>query len=92
MELSLSNLMVRRVLICFADMQQYSLSEVVTEYNQKYPGFTLMSEQVAKPILDFLVAGGYIEYEILSYTTEPIPQTKFFRLAILGSHELYRRR
>ncbi len=92
MELTLSNLMVRRVLICFADMQQHSLSELVVEYNQKYPGFTLMSEQVTKTILDFLVDNGYIEYEILSFTTEPIPQTKFFRLATLGSHELRRRR
>jgi DNA-binding PadR family transcriptional regulator len=92
MELTLSNLMVRRVLICLADMQQRSLTELVVEYNKKYPGFELMGEQVAKAILTFLVAEGYVECEVLSFTTEPIPQTKFYRLAALGLYELNRRR
>jgi DNA-binding PadR family transcriptional regulator len=92
MEFTLTNLIVRRVLICLADMQQHSLSELVREYNQKYPGFTLMGEQVASGILASLVTDGYVEYEILSYTTEPIPQTKFFRLTALGFYEFNRRR
>jgi DNA-binding PadR family transcriptional regulator len=90
-----SDLKVRRVTHCLADMRRRSLAEVTSEYNRKYPpGFTFftMSEVEVKRILDSLVVHGYVRFEVLTFTNEPIAPTKFYTLTSSGIQNLNRKR
>jgi DNA-binding PadR family transcriptional regulator len=79
--------------MCLADSKRRSLSEVTGDYNKRYPALIMkMNERTMRGILTFLEESGCVASEVLSFTTEPIPQTKFFRLTTLGFHELHRRR
>jgi hypothetical protein len=81
--------------MCLQDGRRRSLTEVTHEYNKRYPpafGLFPMKERVIQSILGTLEGENAIKSEILSYTTEVIPQTKFFSITNAGFQEVSRRR
>ncbi len=95
MTLTLADLKVRRVLECLADFKRRSLKEVTARYNERYPpalGLFKVSEKTVKALLDFTVETTCVRTEILSFTSEPIPETKFYSLTASGIQTLSKRR
>lgn len=82
---------VRGVLWCLSDGRKKSLTEVTFAYNQRFPPPLLglkRGEGRVKKALESLIEHGFVEAEVLSFTTEVIPETKHYSITQLGLHYL----
>ncbi len=75
-------------------IQRWAAPELTSEYNRMYPPGILqpiLKEEIIKKILIFLEEQSMVESELLSFTNEPIPVTKFYSITNIGFQEIHRR-
>lgn len=88
MAYSIIDIQVRRVLECFRNSKResfgrFSLKEVTTEFNQRYPPSLVnkiigikVAEQDILQILNFLVSQKLLEKQLFSFTDQPLPASE----------------
>ncbi len=98
-DLTLSDRLVVRVLLCLRGYRKKSLTEITGEYNRYYPPGIIkktigihVEEHSIKPVLEFLIKNELVRAELLSFTNKPLlyPE-KFYTLTHAGVQFLNRK-